>query len=290
MKYNKELKRWENSFLLAGEDTCNCIICGLTAYRIQEGEYDIWFCKNCYTKFCTPRIPPDYDKVTKDNYSEYIEFSKKLKETKKEDLIEVLNVNAITFGIPLHFLEGRSGLKILEVGCSYGYFTHALRELGHDVYGIDVSKDAIDFAKREFGNFYGMDARGMYDVIISIECIEHVENPLEFIEKYMGMLNPGGSLVLTTPNLEFYFKVFWQQLQGFATAMEGYKIPERLKLIESLYEDYMWVTDKPPIHMTLFSTTSFIKIAEMNKFKVGFIDLHKKKNQMPPILGVVLTK
>ena len=164
-----------------------------------------------------------------------------------------------------------------------------MRKLGHDAFGIDVSEEAIEFAKNTFGDYYGLKAEGKYDVIVSIETIEHVEDPVGFIKQYVGMLNPNGALILTTPNLEFYFKIFWDLLQKFAQSMETINLKERLHIVETLYKDYMWVTDPPPIHLSLFTHFSFERIAQQNSMHVKFIDLHKQKGEVAPIVGAIIT-
>lgn len=71
---------------------------------------------------------------------------------------------------------------------------------------------ASDIAKERFSahevRFVQMDARqalpiaqGSLDCIVSIEVIEHISQPYEFLDQCRRLLKPGGTLVFSTPNV-----------------------------------------------------------------------------------------
>lgn len=73
-------------------------------------------------------------------------------------------------------------VKILDVGCSGGSFTHLLRGLAGSVTGIDLSETAIQRARARFGDIIfqassvynpGLEAEA-YDVIVCMEVIYYV--------------------------------------------------------------------------------------------------------------------
>lgn len=101
-------------------------------------------------------------------------------------------------------------MAILDVGCANGRVLGFLKRAGfHHVHGVDFDEKIITVAKSLFPGVEFLlasweehlnDARCLYDVIIALDLIEHLENPLEFLASAYRAANPGGGLLLTTPN------------------------------------------------------------------------------------------
>jgi 2-polyprenyl-3-methyl-5-hydroxy-6-metoxy-1,4-benzoquinol methylase len=98
------------------------------------------------------------------------------------------------------FLRGR----VLDFGCSSG----ALADLCQpEAYlGVDTSEEALEVARAtrpqyEFDNKVSEHER--FDVIAGLAVLEHLDDPLEHLTRWSGMLNPGGRIVLTTPHPSF---------------------------------------------------------------------------------------
>ena len=106
-----------------------------------------------------------------------------------------------------------SGKRVLDIACGEGYGSAALARAGaKSVVGVDVSEAACLHAKSK----YGLDARQgsaenipigdeSVDVVVSFETIEHVPNPLRFLDECIRVLAPGGMIVISTPNKGIYF-------------------------------------------------------------------------------------
>jgi 2-polyprenyl-3-methyl-5-hydroxy-6-metoxy-1,4-benzoquinol methylase len=151
-------------------------------------------------------------------------------------------------------------LKILEVGCGLGYLTYAMVKDGYNAQGLDISQNAIDEAIKNFGNHYicadvteyASQNKGVYDIIILTEVIEHVENPISFLQSLIELLKPnGGKIILTTPNKTIY--------------------PANI----------IWNTDLPPVHLWWFSEDSMHYIANKLNASVQFVDFtayYRKKH------------
>lgn len=104
-------------------------------------------------------------------------------------------------------------LKILDMGCGEGNLTNALYNLGfNNVWGFDISGSAISMAKRNFlsisDRFFQHDAYQSrlpdgipqsYDLIISMEVVEHLYSPGACLENVYNWLNKNGYLIITTP-------------------------------------------------------------------------------------------
>ena len=79
--------------------------------------------------------------------------------------------------------------KILDIGCGSGQFGHLLFDNEYKNYlGIDFSQEAINIAKtfspqKYQKNNYQEINFNEFDIIISLEVLEHLDNDLELIEK-----------------------------------------------------------------------------------------------------------
>ncbi len=99
---------------------------------------------------------------------------------------------------------------VLDLGCNTGYGTELLSKAAKRVVGVDVSKEAISTAKKQYGNlgidFHLIDGKklpfddGEFDVIISCEVIEHIVDYNIFLNELKRVLSPTGIVVFTTPN------------------------------------------------------------------------------------------
>ncbi len=81
----------------------------------------------------------------------------------------------------------REGQRILDVGCALGTYVRALRMLGFDAYGYDISHWAVNNADAEVKPYLSSHLNGAkYDLIFSKDCMEHVpEDDLRTLVKHL---------------------------------------------------------------------------------------------------------
>jgi 2-polyprenyl-6-hydroxyphenyl methylase/3-demethylubiquinone-9 3-methyltransferase len=103
-----------------------------------------------------------------------------------------------------------AGKRVLDVGCGAGLLCEPLVRLGAAVTGIDAAAEniavAADHARQSgltidyrAGELAALDA-APFDLVTSLEVIEHVADPAAFVHGLAARLAPGGLLILSTPN------------------------------------------------------------------------------------------
>ncbi len=105
---------------------------------------------------------------------------------------------------------------ILDMGCGMGWFANQLARFGPAT-GIDLCDEAIAQAKALFpqvtfraGNVFEMALpEGHFDVVVSQEVIAHVPDQSGYLECAARALNPGGYLIITTPNPFIHNRTDW---------------------------------------------------------------------------------
>ena len=102
-----------------------------------------------------------------------------------------------------------AGKSALDVGCGAGLLAEPLARLGATVTGIDAAPEVIAVAREHAaGQGLEIDYRvgdvqqlaGTFDLVTSMEVIEHVADPAAFLKALAARLAPGGLLILSTPN------------------------------------------------------------------------------------------
>ena len=99
-------------------------------------------------------------------------------------------------------------ISILDIGASSGILLMELVELGFDVnnlYAVDISPKAIKNCKiNGIYNAFEMDAQNIvlekkFDIIIASDCLEHLENDIQALKNWYGLLKINGSLLCFVP-------------------------------------------------------------------------------------------
>ncbi|MGN7169707.1 rhamnan synthesis F family protein [Paenibacillus cellulositrophicus] len=109
-----------------------------------------------------------------------------------------------------------SGKVVLDAACGEGYGSDLLARNAEEVIGIDISKEAIEWAsehyKRKGLEFLQNDITTLpfpdnyFDVVVSFETIEHVDSRMQesFLFEIRRVLKDNGLLIISTPNKLIY--------------------------------------------------------------------------------------
>ncbi len=230
-----------------------CCVCGIDdadqigagedfEYRTTDDTFTAVKCRSCSLVYLDPRptladmemiYPPDYHAFdfSEEDYGLVHKIRSRLEAKRLLDYCG-----------PLH-----DGARILDVGCGDGFHLRLLREFGNKSWqleGIDLDRRAIDAAERSgLKVHYGsVESLGLepeiYDVIYTIQTIEHVERPDKFLSALSRLIKPGGRVVIVTDNTDSL---------DFGLFKKGY-----------------WGGYHFPRHLNLFNKASLTKLAQKN--------------------------
>lgn len=244
-----------------------CRLCGGDAQLAFPGHcgfqaparFDIYECAECETSFVEPlrgdaslyeRVYELADRLP--GYERYGRYREQLLRS-PDPLGELCSCEDVYWGVREALdevvRERQTPLRLLELGSGFGYLTYALRRAGHSCTGVDVSETAVTAARSYFGDHYQVadltqltTSNSRFDVVIATEVIEHLPDPKHFLAQASALLEPGGALIVTTPNRRIY--------------------PVQ----------HAWDTDPPPIHLWWFSATSLRRLAWELGLSLSFID------------------
>ena len=116
------------------------------------------------------------------------------------------------------------GLRILDIGCGGGLLCEPMARLGADVVGADAAARNIPVARLhaeqsgltiDYRHSTGEDlaaAGETFDVVLNMEVVEHVADPLTYLTACAALLEPGGLHVCSTIN---------RNAKSFAMAIVG---------------------------------------------------------------------
>ena len=115
-------------------------------------------------------------------------------------------------------LKPLAGKSALDVGCGAGLLCEPLARMGAAVTGVDAAAENIAAAKAHAaGTGLSIDYRAgelsaqglvQFDLVTSMEVIEHVTDPAAFIAELAARLEPDGLMILSTPNRTAASKLF----------------------------------------------------------------------------------
>lgn len=199
-------------------------------YRTSDDTFNAMQCDSCGLVYVNPR--PDVSEFATIYPSNY----------------HALDFSEENFGI-IHKIRSRleanrvlswceelpDDAKILDVGCGDGFHLELLKKYGNKKWmleGIDIDERAVEMAKNRGLNVkqgtivdIENEKQNFYDFAFTVQTIEHVEQPFEFLSAIRKVLKPKGKLVVVTDNTDSYdFKIFKKSHWG------GYHFPRHWNL------------------------------------------------------------
>jgi SAM-dependent methyltransferase len=124
--------------------------------------------------------------------------------------------------------------KIVDLGCGAGWLAGVLGVFGPTV-GMDLSDHAVKHTSKlhpyvtylQANVFDWKYPKRAFDVVVSQEVIEHVDDQARYVEICHDLLRPGGYLVLTTPNAKTFDAMTTEQVNAWGDQMIENRITSR---------------------------------------------------------------
>ncbi|MFN7997113.1 MAG: methyltransferase domain-containing protein [Bryobacteraceae bacterium] len=106
------------------------------------------------------------------------------------------------------------GKRVLDAGCGSGYGSAELDKTALSVVGVDISVDAVLYAREHFRlpnlQFEQASCTALphpdasFDLVVAFEVIEHLRDWREFLVEVRRVLAPTGQFIVSTPNKLYY--------------------------------------------------------------------------------------
>jgi SAM-dependent methyltransferase len=127
---------------------------------------------------------------------------------------------------------------ILENGCGVGMYVEHLSSFGGGVIGLEYDFERAAEARKN--SPYIINAAGeclplpasAFDLILSHEVLEHVQNDHAAIREMVRVLKPGGRIVLFVPNRGYPFEthgIYWKGKYSFGNKLFVNYLPRALR-------------------------------------------------------------
>src|SRR6266851_4952547 len=166
---------------------------------------------------------------------------------------------ADTHDVALSLLPGRStpgsttrprNPKALDLGAGRGELSARLALLGYDVTAVEryapQFEAKVPLVEADLNEAFPFEA-ATFDVAMGIEILEHLENPRIFLRELARILRPGGTAVVSTPNLtsllsrvlfaacgqwDLFFNHPWRLRDPYSSLVHGHITPVPKWLLE----------------------------------------------------------
>lgn len=178
-----------------------CPLCAgrRTRRAFEKDGIDYWSCRQCGFRFSTPDRNANLTNALEDYEDAYLQY------------LESDPGDAANFASLWTWMAGHARLessRVLDVGAGSGKLVRYLRGRGVDAHGIEPSRALFDRFLRgdEAFSCETIDAvaarSATFPIVTAYDVIEHVPDPVPFLRAIAAVLEPGGVLFLSTPDVE----------------------------------------------------------------------------------------
>jgi SAM-dependent methyltransferase len=207
-------------------------------YFTTTETFDFFRCDACGVLFIHPMPVDLLSVIYPANYYSFTSKSDSLT-FKLKDFIDSLFYKKIMRQIP------GDKIRVLDIGGGNGTLLDSVKKADKRVSFtqiVDLDANAKSIAESKGHNYYqgiieNFEDNNLYDVILMLNLIEHVSNPLNVLTKASKLLSASGVIIIKTPN---------------------YK-----SLDATVFKDIYWGGLHCPRHWVLFTKDSFSKVSDL---------------------------
>lgn len=178
----------------------NCSLCNDNDAQLvkKEDRWNVVQCKRCGFVYVNPR--PD-EAYLKEHYQNYLPHDQHQIDGWERMMSGVFStsLNIIDRAYP-------SRGRLLDIGCSHGFFLKMAEDSGWRASGIDLAKEAVAHATSK-----GLDVSVAtlfekkyedeeFDVVTMLYVLEHLPEPMRYLNEIQRILKPGGILLARVPH------------------------------------------------------------------------------------------
>ena len=175
------------------------------------------------------------------------------------------------------FAEGK---KVLSVACGTGYGEYYFTSQGKAsrVLGLDYSQEAIEYARKKYHHlnlsYLNMDARDLgslesssFDLVVSFETIEHLDEDKKFLRELKRICKPGGIIILSTPNKAYSYRSVIKKRPLASFHVREYRESEFKRLISEFFDNYKLYGQKIILKRSLFNLPKYLYLKLSGKLE-----------------------
>ena len=175
---------------------------------------------------------------------------------------------------------------LLDVPAGHGALAVRLRQIGYEVFGCDLYPQIFDVNDIEI-KAGDLDATLPYDdasfeCVVCIEGLEHIENPGNAIREFSRLLMPGGTLVVSVPNI----MNIEERLKWLFTGYTSHFKPLSPEFLETISKDYGGM-EEVALHVNAISYSEVRYLLERNGFELKSVHVDQKKKNSWMFLPIV---
>lgn len=158
----------------------------------------------------------------------------------------------------IHAVGERVKGNILENGCGVGMYVEHLAPFGGTVIGLEYDFERAAEARMKSPHILNAAGESLplpaatFDLILSHEVIEHVQNDRSAVQEMVRVLKPGGRAVIFCPNRGYPFEthgIYWKDKYYFGNKLFINYLPRTLR-------------DKLAPHVRVYSASDMRKLFE----------------------------
>ena len=156
---------------------------------------------------------------------------------------------------------------LFEIGSAYGFFLSVARDQFASAEGIDISRDAAEYASRTLGlsvhagDFLEYDLIEKIDVLCLWDTIEHLQSPELYLDKAAGQMIRGGVIAITTGDIG-----------SMVARLRGAK----------------WRQIHPPTHLHYFSKLTLARLLQNHGFTLRYCGHEGMYRSLDTIAYIIL--